>query len=94
MPAQEKTMTTLEEQLLKLRATSKALVARLDNGTEMIERIRDAGQDVSKLETFWITLLRQYERTEDEIKAICAKIRQPEPSPYKKVTWEELERMP
>jgi hypothetical protein len=37
------------------------LELRLNEGYEMIERRREAGLDVSKLEDFWIELLHEYE---------------------------------
>jgi hypothetical protein len=37
------------------------LARRLDTGYEYIDRMVAAGEDVTKLEEFWIQLLRQYE---------------------------------
>ena len=39
----------------------RRLEERLNDGYEMIEKRRMAGLDVSKLEDFWIELLREYE---------------------------------
>lgn len=41
--------------------TLRRLELRLNEGYEMIERRREAGLDVSKLEDFWIELLHEYE---------------------------------
>jgi hypothetical protein len=37
------------------------LARRLETGYDYIERMIAAGEDVTKLEEFWIQLLRQYE---------------------------------
>lgn len=37
------------------------LARRLETGYDYIERMIAAGEDVTKLEDFWIQLLRQYE---------------------------------
>jgi len=37
------------------------LVRRLETGYDYIDRMIAAGEDVTKLEEFWIQLLRQYE---------------------------------
>ncbi len=37
------------------------LEERLNDGYELIEKRRDAGLDVSKLEAFWMQLLHEYE---------------------------------
>jgi hypothetical protein len=37
------------------------LARRLETGYDYIERMKAAGEDVTKLEDFWIQLLRQYE---------------------------------
>jgi hypothetical protein len=39
----------------------RRLEQRLNDGYEVIEKRRNAGLDVSKLEDFWIELLHQYE---------------------------------
>lgn len=42
------------------------LEQRLNDGYELIEKRRDAGLDVSKLEDFWIDLLHEYEELCDD----------------------------
>jgi len=37
------------------------LTRRLDNGYAYVDRMIAAGEDVTRLEEFWIQLLRQYE---------------------------------
>jgi hypothetical protein len=49
----------------------RRLEQRLNDGYEMIERRREAGLDVTKLEDFWIELLREYEARCDN-RAIAA----------------------
>jgi hypothetical protein len=40
-----------------------ALAARLEDGWQLIDAAVAAGQDTTRLEDFWVALLRQYEAT-------------------------------
>lgn len=55
--------------LSHLVAKRNALVSRLENGSQQIEQLRDAGEDVGQWETFWVRLLRHYEKVCDELAA-------------------------
>jgi len=46
-----------------------ALEERLENGFRLIDRRREAGQEVERWEQRWLRLLREYEELCDEIAA-------------------------
>jgi hypothetical protein len=45
----------------------ESLVLRLEEGDRRILEAKAAGEDTTKMELFWIQLLRQYEATYDEM---------------------------
>jgi hypothetical protein len=44
----------------------KTIEQRLNTGYDLIDKRKAAGLDVTKLEDFWIQLLREYESAVDE----------------------------
>jgi hypothetical protein len=49
------------------RSELESLVLRLEEGERRILEAKAAGEDTTKMELFWIQLLRQYEAVYDEI---------------------------
>lgn len=47
----------------------KTLEERLNTGYDLIDKRKAAGLDVTKLEDFWIQLLKEYEAACDEMEA-------------------------
>lgn len=62
-------MSTIRErpmtggQRAELEQKMATLVDRLNKGDELIAQKRALGEDVSRLEDFWVDLLREYETT-------------------------------
>lgn len=52
-----------------LQRRIQTLEDRLNHGYEVIDRRREAGLDVSKLEDFWVALLHELELACDELAA-------------------------
>ncbi len=63
----ERLKTPEEETLASLEAKRNELVDRLDKGADKIEEARKQGKNVEDWESYWISLLRQYEKLCDRI---------------------------
>jgi septation ring formation regulator EzrA len=62
-----KTSRDTELELLRHETDLEMLERRLEDGYQLIEKRLRAGEDVSTLETFWISWLHEYESRCDEL---------------------------
>lgn len=60
------------EEIKKLEEERDDLVVRLDTGAAKIEEARAQGKDVETWESFWIALLRRYEKVCDRLRDLQA----------------------